>query len=514
MSRIAILAKQLRQAVGAGLALAVGLAAANSHAQGVTGVKLVQQRTYAFLVGCGEYDKRELRPLSFTNSDVQELHQVLTDSGVPKDNMVLMHDRQSRNLLPEGKKIREQFDLLLARVDKKSTLIVALSGHGIQFEGKGGNYFCPLDARVAEPETLIPLDEIYKQLESCPAERKLLLVDACRNDPQSALAKSRSVVDLKTLSRPQEETVPSGIVALFSCSAGQQSYEHPDLKHGVFFHHLLQGWKGAADANRDTAVTLDEVLTFTKLKTEAYAHLELGSKQIPHLKGDFSGTWILKEVPLPPLTPAPPLFSGPGGRWQIREAANFAGEAYGGTLDIQVLNNGLVNLAWVDKQNQAVQVGLGFVQDGHLLAAWSTIPSYGCNMYKIQPNGTLEARWSSAKDNGRVFTEVARGGTPGKLEGKYTMRGDANDGSGGQYSGSMSIARYGETYYIGWSVNDTQPYYGIGLRHGDYLVVGWSGSSTKGFGVVDYKLEDNLARGRWTMMGQSKLSFENIERAQ
>src|SRR5262249_36627154 len=163
--------------------------------------------------------------------------------------------------------------------------------------------FCPLDARLQEPSTLIPLDEIYKQLESCPAERKLLLVDACRNDPQSSLAKSRAVVDLKTLSRPQEENVPQGIVALFSCSAGQQSNEDPKLKHGVFFSQLLTGWKVAADANNDSVVTLDEVLSYTKLKTEAFAHLELNSTQIPHLKGDFSGTWILKELPLQPPVP-------------------------------------------------------------------------------------------------------------------------------------------------------------------------------------------------------------------
>ena len=103
----------------------------------------MQERTYAFLVGCGDYDRRELRPLEFTNKDVTEFHQVLVDTGVPKENMVLMHDQQTRNLLPEAKKIREQFDLLLARVDKKSTLIVALSGHGIQFESKGAQLLLP-----------------------------------------------------------------------------------------------------------------------------------------------------------------------------------------------------------------------------------------------------------------------------------------------------------------------------------------------------------------------------------
>ncbi len=266
-----------------------------AHAQFV-GAKLDQARTYAFLVGCAEYDKRELRPLTYTVRDVEDFQSVLLGSGVPPENIVLMHDQQSRNLLPEAKKIREQLDLLLARVDRKATLIIALSGHGVQFEGQSANYFCPLDANLQDPATLLPLNEIYRQLEGCPAERKLLLVDACRNNPESALAKSRAVVDLASVSRPQEDRVPQGIVALFSCSAGQQSYEHPTLKHGVFFYQMLRGWKGAADANRDASVTLDEVLSYTKLKTEAFAHAELGAKQIPHLKGDFSGTWVLQDV--------------------------------------------------------------------------------------------------------------------------------------------------------------------------------------------------------------------------
>jgi hypothetical protein len=477
-----------------------------SNGVGVAGVKLGQSRTYAFLVGCGAYDRRELRPLEFTLNDVQALHKTLIDSGVPQENVVLMHDNQSRNLLPESKKIREQFDLLLARVDKQSTFIVALSGHGIQFDSKGTNYFCPLDARLQEPETLIPLDEIYKQLEGCPAERKLLLVDACRNDPQSSLAKSRAVVELKTLSRPQDEVVPKGIVALFSCSAGQQSYEHPNLKHGVFFHQLLQGWKGAADANKDRAVTLDEVLSYTKLKTEAFAHLELGSKQIPHLKGDFSGTWILREMP--PLAAA----LGPAGRWRIAQAANLDGSRYGGNVEIRVQPSGLVQLTWFDKQGKTAQSGLGFVQDGHLLAAHSFGPGFGINLYKIGQDGTLSARWTSSGDQGKLFTEVARG-TPGKLEGQYTTRGDANVGEQGQYSGQMSIARYGETYYVGYRQHDGVEFHGIGLRHGDWLVVGWSSTKNQsGFGVIDYALEGNSAQGRWTAFGTDKLTFEILER--
>ncbi len=144
------------------------------------------------------------------------------------------------------------------------------------------------------------------------------------------------------------------------------------------------------------------------------------------------------------------------------------------------------------------------------MAAYSFGPVFGINMYKIGRDGTLTARWTQSKDGGKLFTEVARG-TPGKLEGNYTMQGQANDGSGGNYSGSMRIDRYGDTYYVGWNVNGTTNFYGIGLRHGDWLAVGWS-TAEKGFGVIDYKLDGDTAQGRWALMGSQQLSFEMLER--
>ena len=64
--------------------------------------------------------------------------------------------------------------------------------------------FCPADADLKDRETLISLNQVYKDLEKCPAAVKLLLVDACRNDPLSNLGKSRRVVELETVS-----TVPA-----------------------------------------------------------------------------------------------------------------------------------------------------------------------------------------------------------------------------------------------------------------------------------------------------------------
>ncbi len=257
---------------------------------------------YAFLVAVGDYDVKQLKPLAYTRNDVLEFAKALNDSGFKADNIVVMHDdlktQKSQRYLPQGDKIRKEFDLLLLGVEEGDSVIVAFAGHGVQFEGDDQNFFCPADADLEERKSLISLKEIYAKLEQCPADRKLLLVDACRNDPLSRLARSRDKVKLNSVTRPQMEAVPKGIVALFSCSAGQESYEWPDVQHGVFFHHILMGWKGAAD-NGDRQLSLDELVAYTRKNTQSFARVKLGAVQTPQSKGEFNGTWVLRNVSKP-----------------------------------------------------------------------------------------------------------------------------------------------------------------------------------------------------------------------
>ena len=256
---------------------------------------------YAFLVAVGDYDVKHLKPLAYTRNDILAFKEIIQACGFPKENIVLLHDNlkhlSSVKYLPNAKEIRKEFKLLLAKLKEDDTLIVAMAGHGIQFKGDESSYFCPADADLDDPErtNLIQLSQLYSDLNSCPARRVLLLVDACRNDPQTQLSRSRAVVDLKKISQPQKEPVPEGIVALFSCSAGEQAYEWPDLEHGVFFHHLLEGWRGAAD-DGDLKLSLDELITYTKSKTQSFARVNLAAVQRPQRLGEFSGTWIVHNL--------------------------------------------------------------------------------------------------------------------------------------------------------------------------------------------------------------------------
>ena len=164
---------------------------------------------YAFLVAVQNYDVKQLKPLRYARNDILEFHKTLLASGYDKDNVVLMHDDLKTlgklRFAPEAKKIRDELKLLLSTLEADDSIIVAFAGHGVQFRGEKENYFCPADTDLDDEKrkSLIAFSEIYQALEKTRARKRLLLVDACRNDPQSQLSRSLSKAKLESVTRPQ-----------------------------------------------------------------------------------------------------------------------------------------------------------------------------------------------------------------------------------------------------------------------------------------------------------------------
>jgi C-terminal peptidase prc len=255
---------------------------------------------YALLVGVRVYDKNELRSLQFTDADMEDLAAVLKEQGYRPENVVVMtqrHGAEDSRFLPDAARIRKELRGLLRGRGPTDTVLVALSGHGVQFRGEAENFFCPADAKLSQPETLVSLAEVYRDLQASRAGFKFLLVDACRNDPQSDRSKSKDEVALESVTRPQQKAPPGGVAALFSCSAGEKSWEDPTLRHGVFFHFVIDGLKGAADEDRDGKVDLDELVHYARKRVPDHVRAEFGAdvQQLPELVGKTTGPVVLAE---------------------------------------------------------------------------------------------------------------------------------------------------------------------------------------------------------------------------
>lgn len=268
-----------RVAVGLLLAVVVGLLGAAEARGG----------RFALVVGVNEYDHAALTPLDFAENDAEEMAKTLTAGGFRVTLLTTRQGKRDAAARPTTAVIHKAVAALLAERTRHDTVVLSLSGHGVQLEvddpdGKERPrtfpYFCPTDADTARSgirfdtgaaKRLVNLNTLFADLADCGAGVKLVFVDACRNQ-QRAAARARNL-NLKSV------TVPEGVGALFSCAAGQVAYEVSELGgrgHGIFFHFVLEGLRGKAGNERGEvrwAALADYVTTRV-------------TREVPRLTGD------------------------------------------------------------------------------------------------------------------------------------------------------------------------------------------------------------------------------------
>ncbi len=263
--------------------LVLPLAAAVALAQPVGGKK------YALLVGVNRYDDASLQRLAFAEKDVTDAATLLKHQGYSVVLMTLADGRRDRDRAPTGANVRARVTELLKTTAKGDLVLIGLAGHGLQFDGAADAFFCPRDAK-ADPtrtDTLISLAALYRQLnDDSKADAKLLLVDACRNDP---LASRSAGAEPAKLPPP-----PRNVSALYSCRAGERAYETETYRHGVFFHHVIDALRGKA-ANARGDVTWDRLTTYVRESVPADPAIHgVGRRQTPTLNaGEFSATAVV-----------------------------------------------------------------------------------------------------------------------------------------------------------------------------------------------------------------------------
>jgi formylglycine-generating enzyme required for sulfatase activity len=261
-----------------GFALAAALPLAGQDAK---------PKKYGVLVGVNRYQHDKLPDLKYAENDVAALAGLLKDADYQVTLLTGAAGARDKKHEPTKSNIEARLKEVLDKYRRGDTLLVALAGHGLHFEGHKDSFFCPADAKPFKDktDTLVSLTKLYAELERSFAGVKLLLVDACRDDPGAG--RGTRGVDGDVAPRP-----PTGVGALFSCSKGQRAYEHDDLKHGVFFHYVLQGLRGKAKDPDDGDVTFEALANYVKKQVtrDVPKRIGGGARQAPTLNaGELSG---------------------------------------------------------------------------------------------------------------------------------------------------------------------------------------------------------------------------------
>lgn len=293
---------------------------------------------YAFLVSCGEkYNEAQLKPLPKSFRDMDDFRTALLATGFDAENVVFLHDRTDKpeKLLPEKDKIFRQLKLVLDAAGERDTLVVALNGHGLHFKGDKTSYFCPLNAKVGDKSTMIPMDGpggLFPLLKACKAKRKLLIVGACRNDP-AAVTQAAEQIDLDLLD-PDE--APEGVAALYSCKAGQKTYFDEKADRSFFFDHLVRAWQGEYHPG-DDKVSLEAIFDKVKAKTSAAVRDKYEEAQVPDVRREYQGEWLVsRSGARPKVEPRPAPMADPAaghadkvvGVWVVEHAVDDLGQDF------------------------------------------------------------------------------------------------------------------------------------------------------------------------------------------
>jgi len=251
-------------------------------------------RKVAILVGINKYDGR-LRDLDYAERDVTELGKVLKEQGFEVRVLIATGTGDDKATLAN---VEKAVKATLAKIGKKDLLLIGLAGHGFQLEvpdaqGKleSGAFFCPVDARKGDPATMLSISKLIEQIDDSGASANLLLVDACREDPSRGRGLDGSTVKL----------LPEGVAALLGCRANQQTFESDKAGggHGIFFHFVIEGLKGAAANPTTGEVSWLGLVEYVTKQVPASAQAWAEKKQTPNHVANLQDVPVLARVKLP-----------------------------------------------------------------------------------------------------------------------------------------------------------------------------------------------------------------------
>ena len=267
---------------------------------GVSGMAQAQSKAeptkkVAFLVGVNTYLKPGFDNLKYAEADVDAVAVQLRRLGF---QAVVLKGSATGPLKATRANMLAQLAKLVAPLGKDDLMLVMLSGHGSQMPVKQADgktkddaFFCPYDAVANQPETLFSISYLIDDVLAKGVGRKFVMIDACRNEPKDPSRGSKGIQG-RTVSLPENTAV------LFSCRAGQLSFEKDEVKHGLFTHCLLDAFATRDNAGQTVTWTGLEFLVLEKMASrDVKALVPTGKEQSPIRSGNVGRT-VLGRFPM------------------------------------------------------------------------------------------------------------------------------------------------------------------------------------------------------------------------
>jgi len=168
------------------------------------------EQRVALVIGNAHY--KNAPELANPDNDAQAMAQFLNKAGFEVTSAI---DLTQNDMI----RVVQDFSSKVAARGPNSVAMVYYAGHGVQLAGE--NYLVPVDANVATPNDLtsnsLRLVDLMATLDSIPSRLRIVLLDACRNNPFPAVndaGRGLAIVD-----------APNGSIVGYSTAPGTEALD-------------------------------------------------------------------------------------------------------------------------------------------------------------------------------------------------------------------------------------------------------------------------------------------------
>lgn len=258
---------------------------------------------WALVVGIDKYDDPQVSALNGAVNDAKNLEQTLSDVlGIAKDSVFLfVSDDTSKTRRPTKGNIIRGLRYVAKEATAEDTFIMFFAGHGIS-HGKTSYLLTYYSQTGALVDTALPVPRLLELLGEIKVSKKLIMLDTCRNDPESGRGDVDNRLDeafargLDVRTRQSAGGRQSSVAVLFSSSLNERAYEIPGKNRGFFSHYIEKGLGGEA-VDMTGAITISSLVSYLQEHVPKAVRKGVGpdASQVPHVRfeGGDPAKWVL-----------------------------------------------------------------------------------------------------------------------------------------------------------------------------------------------------------------------------
>src|SRR5262249_13058894 len=222
-----------------------------------------------------------------------------------KESRKAHHDNQDRQQFLQ--RLEKLSDAL--KNARKNALVVHLSGFARSDGGK--LYLLPSKARLHDPSSWLPMEDVLRRIADARVRRTLVILDIYQplDNPRLGMLADDVATPLQDLFRKK---FAAEMLLLCPCQPGEVPLVSEEMGQSAFGYYLEEGLRGFADGYNDTEyrdrrVTVRELADFVKARVGRWALRNRGVRQTPVLLGERGDFALVVKEESDKLEENPPL---------------------------------------------------------------------------------------------------------------------------------------------------------------------------------------------------------------